>query len=151
MNMCCGLFLNIPLSAEALHFRILPITDYIKINKQLIDRPCFQFRLIISGVMLHSREDTFKLFPRIGPCGSSESAARNYQKWEKKNSHRCIIVLFFFAAIFRSVILTSSITLINVAKHGGLKEMELAVCALTPWRERFSRFLMFCGLITPNV
>lgn len=53
-----GLSVYGSISGEALRFRILPIMAVIKINKQLIDRPCFQFRPIISVATSYSGEDT---------------------------------------------------------------------------------------------
>lgn len=132
-----GLSVYSSISGGALRFRILPIMTIIKINKQLIDRPCFKFPPIISGAMSLSREDGFKKFTYTGPHGSNKNRHRNYQEW--KNNHRGIIVLFFFAMTFWFFILEFSIIQINEAQRGGLTGIILAVHALTPRRECFTR------------
>lgn len=131
-----GLSVYSSISGGALRFRILPIMAVIKINKQLIDRPCFQFPPIISGAMSHSREDSFKQFTHTTPRGSNKKQTQKLSG-EKKNNHRGVIVLFFFAVIFRFFILTFCIIQINEAQRGGLTGIVLAVHALTPQREMF--------------
>lgn len=130
-----GLSVYSAISGGALRFRILPIMAVIKINRQLIDRPCFQFPPIISGgAMSHSWEGSFRQFAHSGPHGSNENTRTNCQENEIITGG--IIVLFsfccdFFFFFFAFFILTHFIIQVNEAQRGVLIGTVLAVHALS--------------------
>ncbi len=73
----------------------------IKINKKLIDRPCFQFPSVISGGQCHTlRKRVSNSLLIVVPMVQTKIDEKKKKLSGERNNHRGIIVLYFVAVMF---------------------------------------------------